>query len=1130
MLASRPARIARLTAALIVLLLMAGAALSHPYHGLETDLEQPDGTVVTVRIWGDEFHQRLETLDGYTVVRESYDGRLCYAERSADALSLVSTGVPAEQAPPARLARRVDLADDIVQAKVAAGREVAGPRGLVSDKVNYSQPAVFGQVRGVALLVDFGDEPATVDPTIVDAMLNQEGYSENNNMGSVRDYFHDVSGEQLELTHTVTPFYYRAAHPKSWYEDPSQSYGVRSRALVEEALANLERRGFDFNEYDANGDGYVDLVSLFYAGGPSYGWGTGLWPQAGLSGFTADGVVARTWHVTPLRDNPTIATACHEIGHALCQWPDLYDRGQESWGVGNYCLMSAPADLGNPVEPCGPLKVLSGWVDTVLLDGVMPGNVATASSNEVYVVYHPWISTELYVIENRHRSGRDASLPDGGLAVWHVDWRGSNDREARLPDVHYMVTLVQADGRWDLENRANQGDDTDMFGGEEFPNFGPDTDPHARWWRIAEADLSLTAISEPAETMTFDFHDGVGIHPVELICEPEALEGQWRITGADGYVKVGRGTRTAYVPTVGSYVISWSEVPGWLAPPGSTVYVTGEEPRPVVEGLYTHPPFSATEVPVLSLVGRGHAGQAVDFDDDGDLDLHLGMLEGPDRLLRNEGGWQFTDVTPPQLAGNQSTLGMQWADVDADGDRDVFVVREDGAVLLRQEAPGQFASPEALSSDLDLVRGAMWIDFDGDRHLDLHLVRDGEADLLLRGPDKSAPRLDEYEVLDILPGHSFARRQGAAWCDYDGNARPDLYSITLYGGNVLLNNAMPAQFENVTHGGLGLPWQSGAAAWGDYDNDGDFDLYYAQDGAADVLFTQYEGIFAMESGLNLGTTGSGKDVVWGDFDNDGDLDLYLARDGQEDRLLINAGNGTWDESPLLIPELKGPSTAVIAADLDQDGGLDLTVIRDGEASVLLHNTMSRGHWLSVVPEGSGSLREPVGAVVHVHAADAVFLRQVTVRSGPSDVARALHFGLGAVTRVDSVTVHWPDGGYQVVHELEVDQSITIRRSASSGGSDDLPAVTAMLVPYPNPFNPGTTLAFDLANASHARLEIFDVRGRRITRLHDGELAAGRHEFPWQGRDSRGRAVAAGVYLVRFQGDQVTQHHRMTLVR
>lgn len=1110
--------------------LIVAIATAHPVHGLRTELRQPDGTELPVRIWGDEFHQRIEDLDGFTLIRDPADGRICFAEQAADG-SLRSTGMPADGPRPGWISPGLDLTAERLAEKLAEARRAAGWRGPAQDKIPYPLPASTGAVRGIAILVDFGDEPATIDPEALEPFLNDVGYTGGGNNGSVRDYFHDVSGGRLDLTHEVSTYYYRASRPKSWYEDPSALDGWRARLLVEEALADLERRGFDFHRYDANGDGYVDLVSCFYAGQPSWGWSVGLWPRAGVGSFSADGVAARLWQISPLGDSLRIGTPVHEIGHALLQWPDLYDQGNESFGLGRFCIMSAIYDQRNPGQPCGPLKFLSGWTRAVELDGVMPDVVAPVTGNRVFTVHHPTISTELYVIENRRRVGRDADLPDEGLAIWHVDWLGSNNREVMSPDLHYMVTLVQADGRWDLEGRQNMGDETDLFGGPHHTEFNADSTPSPRWWRSPEADINIHGISEPGDTMTFDFADGIGIHPIDLVVDPIALAAPWRVTGADGFVKVGDGTRAAFVPVAGSYLVTWRDVPGWTAPPAVAVYVDGGEVAPRVQGSYTHPPFQVTEVPLLAPSARTVAGQAVDYDDDGDLDLYLCRRDGPDLLLRNEGGWEFTDQTPEALTSAASSIGVQWADVDADGDRDVLVVGDgEPPVLLRRSSAGEFVAPEPLADEIGAVRGAVWVDYDRDNRLDLHLVRDGERDLLLRLAGDAAAGFAEYERDELQPGISFARTQVGAWCDYDGDGRPDLYAVNLFGSNVLINNRMPAGMTNVTVGALGLPWRGGTAAWGDLDNDGDFDLYNVQDGAADMVFSNFGGVFILEPSLRLMTPGAGKDVVWADFDNDGHLDIFLAREDQPDRLLLADGRGSWDESPLLIDLLDGPSVGSVAADFDADGGVDLAILQDGQPTLLLHNSMSRGHWLQVVPRWDGPQPEPVGVVVAAHAGDQVFTRHVQSRSGPTSVARQVHLGLGSATVVDSLRVVWPDGVVQVERDVAADQTLHIVRSDRSGADDRTPRITELRPPFPNPFNPGTTIACSLARPANVVLTVYDVRGRKVVDLHQGPLASGNHTFRWDGSDGTGRDAAAGVYLVRFRGDGVVQHQRMTLIR
>ncbi len=84
--------------------------------------------------------------------------------------------------------------------------------------------------------------------------------------------------------------------------------------------------------------------------------------------------------------------------------------------------------------------------------------------------------------------------------------------------------------------------------------------------------------------------------------------------------------------------------------------------------------------------------------------------------------------------------------------------------------------------------------------------------------------------------------------------------------------------------------------------------------------------------------------------------------------------------------------------------------------------------------------------------------------------------------------------------------------------------------YPNPFNPLTHIEFDLPHRSYVTLEIFNVLGEKVVKLLDKRLAAGRYSIHWDGRDSRGRSVASGVYLYRLTAGDFSQTRKMVLMR
>ena len=98
------------------------------------------------------------------------------------------------------------------------------------------------------------------------------------------------------------------------------------------------------------------------------------------------------------------------------------------------------------------------------------------------------------------------------------------------------------------------------------------------------------------------------------------------------------------------------------------------------------------------------------------------------------------------------------------------------------------------------------------------------------------------------------------------------------------------------------------------------------------------------------------------------------------------------------------------------------------------------------------------------------------------------------------------------------------------GEDAVPGVSALYGNYPNPFNAGTAIRFQLGQMGPVSLDMYDIQGRLVRRLWQGILAGGEHQLAWDGRDERGRAVATGVYLSHLVAPGVVQARKMMLVR
>jgi len=103
-----------------------------------------------------------------------------------------------------------------------------------------------------------------------------------------------------------------------------------------------------------------------------------------------------------------------------------------------------------------------------------------------------------------------------------------------------------------------------------------------------------------------------------------------------------------------------------------------------------------------------------------------------------------------------------------------------------------------------------------------------------------------------------------------------------------------------------------------------------------------------------------------------------------------------------------------------------------------------------------------------------------------------------------------------------------RQEVAAGELPTVPALALMAIP--NPFNPMTTIRFDLPVAGQAQLSIYDLAGRLVRVLVEGERPAGSHEAVWDGRDQSGRAMASGSYLARLVAGGKVEAVRMGLVR
>ncbi len=399
----------------------------------------------------------------------------------------------------------------------------------------------------------------------------------------------------------------------------------------------------------------------------------------------------------------------------------------------------------------------------------------------------------------------------------------------------------------------------------------------------------------------------------------------------------------------------------------------------------------------LDIYDTGEAKHAlwVDYDNDGQNDLFVTFFNGPLKLYKNLGDFNFIDFT--QQAGLEGLLGanhsMSFGDYNIDGFLDLFV--------------GRYSYEE--DNSLISEKNALFKNNGDGTFSDSHLSQ-----------------------IDVGINQTLAN----TWIDYNKDGLPDLYVVTdrHYFNNNLFENLGGGNFIDVapSTGSIADNTDGMTSTVGDFDNDGDLDIFITNIGIEDscrLLVNNNNSNFIESAAFyNVANMQSTWGASWIDADNDGNLDLMVVSqfDTPDPRnyLYMNQNGNGFVESPQNFQSnAVADSRGIANGDINNDGKTDCVVGNTLEYdSFLWQNTGSEGNYIKLTLHGTISNKMAIGSWIAIYAGDKCYSHYTMCGENYlGQNSQHLIFGLGQANIIDSITIKYTSGILDKYYNINVNQ-------------------------------------------------------------------------------------------------------------
>lgn len=519
---------------------------------------QPDGSVINVRIVGDEHGHVIYSSEGYLLIESN--GRLEYAKFDAKGFpsasgimatneydsNITSMGIQprekvdrwTEMMTANRDSRLDKMYSKSIIKKVSTRAEESEDRLVPYNfgRCSVTFP-VLGEQKGLVILVSYQDIDFMYgNYDYFHRMLNEEGFSDYGSLGSARDWFvYNSNGQFLPDFDVYGPV---VLPNKREYYGGNDAYGNDKRAeeMAIDACRLLDDE-IDFTKYDRDGDGVVDNVFIFYAGKGEHDSAIKncVWPHSWdlsvahpdeeyiFDGVKLDHYACTCEYPSGYKRPDGIGTFVHEFSHVM-GLPDLYVTTYTSgFTPGGWSVMDKGPynnDRLTPPNYSSYEKCALGWLEFKPFEKGRMELTDLSTSNMAYALPTD-CENEFYFFENRQQYGNDEFLPGHGMLVWHVDYDEEMWRLNAVNNLpaHQHVDLIEADN---IKTESTRNADA-FPGPKNVTSFGFETKPKLSSWSKGRLAYDLEDIAESEDgiisfnAVTSDENAVMGVESVEVM-------------------------------------------------------------------------------------------------------------------------------------------------------------------------------------------------------------------------------------------------------------------------------------------------------------------------------------------------------------------------------------------------------------------------------------------------------------------------------------------------------------------------------------------------------------------------------------------------------------------------------------